>query len=257
MVGIYKIYNKINGHCYIGQSRNIEKRWKNHICASKNENDVAYNYPLYRAFRKYDISNFDFLILEECSIEELNEKEIFWISLFKPEYNQTLGGNYKIVPNKLNHEQVLEIQNRLIADKEGVLSHKELAEEYNVHKDTIRDINVGRTWYNPIFKYPLHYSKFDATKPKELKKINYCIDCGIEISKGASRCQSCESKNKITKKPLTREELKEKIRNMPFTEIGKLYNVTDNSVRKWCDRYNLPRTKKDIKAYSDEEWALI
>ena len=27
MIGIYKITNNLNGHCYIGQSRNINKRW--------------------------------------------------------------------------------------------------------------------------------------------------------------------------------------------------------------------------------------
>ena len=30
MVGIYKIENKINKMCYIGQSVNIERRLKNH-----------------------------------------------------------------------------------------------------------------------------------------------------------------------------------------------------------------------------------
>lgn len=30
-VGIYKIENKINKKVYIGQSINIEMRWKNHI----------------------------------------------------------------------------------------------------------------------------------------------------------------------------------------------------------------------------------
>ena len=31
MIGIYKIENKVNGKVYIGQSIDIEKRWKNHI----------------------------------------------------------------------------------------------------------------------------------------------------------------------------------------------------------------------------------
>ncbi|MDR0677008.1 MAG: GIY-YIG nuclease family protein [Elusimicrobiota bacterium] len=30
MIGIYKITNNINGKTYIGQSRNIERRWKDH-----------------------------------------------------------------------------------------------------------------------------------------------------------------------------------------------------------------------------------
>ncbi len=47
------------------------------------------------------------------------------------------------------------------------------------------------------------------------------------------------------------------IRTIPFTKIGSMYNVNDNSIRKWCDSYNLPRTKKEINSYSDEEWEGI
>ena len=31
MIGIYKIENKVNGKIYIGQSVNIENRWKQHM----------------------------------------------------------------------------------------------------------------------------------------------------------------------------------------------------------------------------------
>lgn len=55
----------------------------------------------------------------------------------------------------------------------------------------------------------------------------------------------------------SREELKYLIRNLPFTKIGKMYGVSDNSVRKWCDFENLPRKKRDINSYSDEEWEKI
>ena len=141
MIGIYKITNKINQHCYIGQSRNIEKRWANHIYYEKEKAE----YPLYRAFRKYGIENFSFEVLEECSISELNEKEQYYIKLYKPDYNQTIGVNYNIIPQKLTYEEAQTIQQILINDKDGNVSHQELANQYNVHKDTIRDINVGRT----------------------------------------------------------------------------------------------------------------
>lgn len=255
MIGIYKITNMQNGHCYIGQSRCIEKRWSNHKIASHNENDKTYNYPLYKAFRKYGIDNFIFEVLEECKIEKLNEKEAYYISLYKPEYNQTEGGDYKIVPQKLNEAIVEEIRQILINDPEGLVSHKELAEKYGVHKDTIRDINVGRTWFNDKYTYPLHYSKFDSRKKSEIKY--YCCDCGKEISKGAIRC--CQCNGKINRKSLeiSREELKSLIKTLPFTTIGDKYNVSDNAVRKWCIKYNLPKTKKEINNYSDEEWANI
>ena len=51
---------------------------------------------------------------------------------------------------------------------------------------------------------------------------------------------------KIKIKP-NRNELKDLIRTIPFTEIGKIYGVVDNSIRKWCKNFNLPSKKEDIK----------
>jgi transposase len=56
---------------------------------------------------------------------------------------------------------------------------------------------------------------------------------------------------------VTREELKQLIRTTPFTQIGKQFGVSDNTIRKWCDKYNLPRKVSEIKKYSDEDWSKI
>ena len=57
--------------------------------------------------------------------------------------------------------------------------------------------------------------------------------------------------------PITREQLKKLIREQPFTTIAKSFNVSDNAIRKWCDKFKLPRKKTEIKKYSDQEWKLI
>ena len=44
---------------------------------------------------------------------------------------------------------------------------------------------------------------------------------------------------------------------MPFTQIAAQYNVTDNAIRKWCVAYDLPKTKKLINSFSEEEWSKI
>ena len=43
-----------------------------------------------------------------------------------------------------------------------------------------------------------------------------------------------------------REDLFEMVKNIPFTEIGKKYGVSDKSIVKWCKSYGLPYRKKDI-----------
>ena len=97
---------------------------------------------------------------------------------------------------------------------------------------------------------------------KDSKSINYCIDCNAIISYGATRCVECNKKYLATRKNNEskvpgREELKELIRTTPFTTIGKQFGVTDNSVRKWCKKMNLPHLKREIDTYSDEEWEKI
>lgn len=88
--GIYKITNKVNGKIYIGQSIDIYRRWVQ-------EKEGLCNSHLLNAFKKYGTDNFIFEILEECCIEELDEKEIYYISFYNSAnpskgYNKTFGG---------------------------------------------------------------------------------------------------------------------------------------------------------------------
>ena len=84
----------------------------------------------------------------------------------------------------------------------------------------------------------------------------YCEDCGCEISYGSKKCLSCRNKEKSKNIP-DKNILKNLIRTTSFTKIGIQYGVTDNAVRKWCDKYNLPRKTGDIKKYSQEKWDLL
>ena len=82
MFTVYKITNKINQKCYIGSSIRVNKRWQQHINDANNPNNEKYNYPLYQAFRKYGIENFTFEIVEQCGIEQLDERERYWINYY-------------------------------------------------------------------------------------------------------------------------------------------------------------------------------
>lgn len=106
-------------------------------------------------------------------------------------------------------------------------------------------------------------AQLDTTNGKNINhgnhKINHCIDCGKIISVKSVRCAECEHKHRTSTEVegLTREELKALIRATPFTKIGDMFGVSDNAVRKWCDKYNLPRKARDIKTLTDEEWLKI
>ena len=96
MIGIYKFTNKINNKVYIGQSRNINKRIKEHFYKANLESGQDYFSLLHIAIRKYGEENFDVEILEECSTDSLDERERYYITLYNcitPNgYNVMSGG---------------------------------------------------------------------------------------------------------------------------------------------------------------------
>ena len=69
-------------------------------------------------------------------------------------------------------------------------------------------------------------------------------------------CECYNFQQRKVQRP-SREELKQLIRNKPFTKIAEQYGVSDNAIRKWCKVENLPSTKKEINSYSDENWQKI
>lgn len=249
MIGIYCIKNKKNDKRYIGQSINIEKRWNQHRQRAYNSNCLQYNYPIYRAIRYYGIENFEFEILEECNKEELNLREQYWIKKFntyKNGYNLTKGGDKAITSSKLNENDVKQIKGLLCNSD---FSEQAIALMFNVTQKNISCINLGQSWYESNLKYPLM-----SNRPK---KIFVCCKCGKEIEKGKNICGKCKrEETRIVTRP-KREELKKLVRNYSILSISKIFNVSDNAIRKWCKYENIPYNKKIINSYSDEEWLKI
>jgi bacterioferritin-associated ferredoxin len=123
------------------------------------------------------------------------------------------------------------------------------------HDDRLENLR----WVCPNCNQQLDTTGFKQIKNSKAEKKYYCFECGKEISKFSlsGLCTKCANKAKRVCKRPSREELKQLIRTTSFTAIGTQFGVTDNAIRKWCDEYNLPRTKKEIKKYSDKDWELI
>lgn len=146
-----------------------------------------------------------------------------------------------------------------ICGQEPIWQNKELT----LILDHINGENHDDRLENLRWVCPNCNQQLDTTNGKNkkiLNKHNYCIDCGKEIHLSSTRCIECQAKNRTIKledMPITREELKNLIRTMPFTKIGEKFAMSDNAIRKWCDKFNLPRKSTEIKKYSDEEWKSI
>ena len=245
MIGIYKITNKINNKAYIGQSIDIENRWRQHKLCSFIETKTEYNSPIHQAIRKYGLENFSFEVLEECEPEQLNEREIYWIDYYQTfpvssgkGYNQTIGGdNYYV--GRLYKEDIANIVNLL---QHSDLTITQIAAKVGIDQPTISNINNGKVYSLPNIKYPIRNTR---------KKINHCIDCGKVIRLSSIRCRACELKlRKPLPKPPYEILLKDFYEMKNRSLVAQKYNVSENLVRKWCKSYGF--RCQDKKAYIEK-----
>lgn len=94
MTGIYKFTNKFDRKVYIGKALDIEKRRISHFKPSALKKKCIFN----NAIKKYGIDGFDFEVVHECPIDQLNYWEKFYIKFYcsnNPNYgyNMTAGGD--------------------------------------------------------------------------------------------------------------------------------------------------------------------
>jgi group I intron endonuclease len=171
--GIYQITNITNKKCYIGLSRNICARWRQHTF--RVQEDEFPKSRIRAAFKKYGLKEivnkpgihgqFEFIVLEECSEEQLFEREKYWIERLQPEYNCNLDtlpqyyqGNHKRIEKQQwvqyhNYEkengypanEILETDKKVkIRDSHHYISSKKRALLYTQGDTIYLIIGIGR-----------------------------------------------------------------------------------------------------------------
>ena len=147
MIGIYKIENKINGKIYIGQSNNIQRRFQEHQTKG-----TSSRIPVDIAIQKYGKDNFTYTVIEETTIDKLNQAEEFWINYFnsiETGYNCSKGGEQQSIGEnngkaKLTEQDVIEI-------RKAYNNHLKQKDVYEKYKDIIsfgyfQNLWQGRSW---------------------------------------------------------------------------------------------------------------
>lgn len=110
---IYIIKNTVNDKVYVGQTKvSLKLRFQNHLSAARNGKD----YIIGKAIRKYGEDKFYIELLEECTVEELNEREKYWIAFFNSTdnrfgYNISIGGNVIRTTKELDKDMVIKLFN--------------------------------------------------------------------------------------------------------------------------------------------------
>lgn len=148
MIGIYKITEKENPTMfYVGKSNDIERRFNEHKTKTYEQSRIPFD----GYIKEKGINAFTYEILEECSIDELSQKEKYWTNKLNATEsgNKFDGGLTDVVgsnnpKSKLTEEDVIKIRKAY----QNHLKQKDVYEEF---KDTIsfsyfQNLWQGRAW---------------------------------------------------------------------------------------------------------------
>ena len=162
MIGIYKYENKINGHCYIGQSVDLERRHYGHKYAAFNEQASDYNSQFHQAVRKYGWENFDYSVLIELSsesythqqLDELEKAMIEQYDSYHNGYNATPGGTEigNTIHSGESNGRALLTEKDVIYIRECYNAHIPFRVIYDEYKDKISKRGLQKVWWFETWK---------------------------------------------------------------------------------------------------------
>lgn len=138
------------------------------------------------------------------------------------------------------------IRRRIISDKllELVCKECKLKNEWNGKKLTLQLDHINgdgkdNRLENLRFLCPNCHSQTDTYAGKKHKKINNCVVCNRIIHNKSNTCRKCTSGLVKTKFQVSKENLEILIKEKPLTQIGKMFNVSDNAIRKRCKKLGI------------------
>lgn len=156
-IGIYALYWAEQDLIYIGQSQNIESRYKEHTY--KMSKNTHTNYKVQDAYNKY--GNPELVIIEKCSIGKLNELEVYWTNDFDSINNGlniieagTVGWGVNSNASKYTKWQILKVFSLLYRTN---LSQNSISTKIGISKSLINDISCGKSHLWLKYKYPVQY----------------------------------------------------------------------------------------------------
>ena len=181
MKGVYKILNKVTGDFYIGStSISFSRRFTQHKSdLKKNKHRNIY---LQRAYNKYGLNNFDFIIVEIIEDDsKILEREQFYLDL-KPKYNlATIAGN-SAKGRKLSPEEIERIRQRFIGKpswNKGLKFSSESRKKMSESKKGKTSPNKGKTGISKnqiirsdgqVYKNPQEAAEILGVKPNTIVK---------------------------------------------------------------------------------------
>ena len=226
------------------------------------------NFKKIKEYPSYFIKSDGSMIIKYCNQNKYiqKENEIYFLN-YKNQFKKLDKNKYLIINNKVYRKI------KISDNKIGYLFVK-------LHNDTgPKNMYIHRIMYQTFSgtipngmqinhinhkKYDNNINNLELVTPSENQKkaqlfynkniLKKCKKCGNKIKNKSKTdiCGKCKPNNKnrsyyrkVKNRP-SKELLENLIQNNSFVKIGKMYNVSDNAVRKWCKSYGLPFRQKDI-----------
>lgn len=215
---VYAITNLVNGKLYIGKTNNPKRRWILHRNYAKSSSpSPRFNYPIYKALRKYGISNFTFDVMQCFSTEiEALEAEREWIAYLRsfgiPSYNITNGGE-----GTSGHNHSPETRKKISESNKGKQNRLGLTNSIE-HNANISAALQGKT-YSKERKIKWRQSRFGNEQPLGLLGIEKSRNIQSEQLKGELGPNAKLNERQV-------REIKQLIRDgLSTRKIAKLFGV--------------------------------
>lgn len=270
---IYRITNKLNNKIYIGQDTRNRKNY------------FGSGNLITRALKKYGKENFTKEILWECdTIEELNEKEIFFIAKYNSTHRRIgyniVGGGY----GSLGYDAPAHVRKKWSDRQRGEKNHfygKKHSEEFKQkvsaklkgrkltpeHRENIGKGNTGKK------RSPEHVAKMreqcgekasfygrkhtEETKAKlrDIKKAFSQTPEGKEVLRKL-HANSGKYQRKTPGHMKGRKHTEEAKRNMSLGKLGKKHSEERKASRKWLSGENHPMYGKKLSPEAREKLSI-
>lgn len=236
---------------YIGQSANINYRWKQHIKLLRNKKHKRKDFVDWFHERNADFSLLNFIVLEECenNDEVKNACEIKWFSLLHP----CFYGQVPSLKNKWEHSKTTKELVSATARKNYEKSKNYLFLLSNVDEielmsndDKISLMSLASCFNvsKVVMKNFLNYCEIDFVYDRRKKiysEIDYfCPDCGGEKIPERKRCLNCYEENKFKKIPSFTVLFEDYVvKSLSLRDMACFYNVSHMTIKKWLLFYNI------------------
>ena len=164
IIGVYKITNTVTGDFYIGSSKDVKRRWREHKCQSRwNDNS---NNPMYLDMQRYGVEKFVFEILEVVEEGKLKDAEQKFIETLNPSYNDRNANGWDIERRKKTQKESRKKYQK--SDK-----FKEAQKKYNKSDKGKKSQRKAQKKYQKSDKFKEAQKKYEKSDKRKKTKKEY------------------------------------------------------------------------------------